>query len=72
MICVRTFAGTVPILAHDLRTGSNRVAAREAADRALDRGSWSQVQINFNDGSRPMRGDECKGWVERHFPEVIA
>lgn len=72
MIRVRSFAGATPILAHDVTTGSNRVAAAEAASRALDHGGWDSVGINFNDGSRPMRGAECRHWVERHFPEAIA
>jgi hypothetical protein len=47
------------------------VAAKEAADRASHYGTWDDVQINFNDGSRPMRGAELAAWGERHYPETI-
>lgn len=71
MIRVRSFSGGYPLLNLDVTTGSNRLAAREAAERANEYGNWNDVQVNFNDGSRPMRGTELAGWVRRHFPDVI-
>ena len=71
MIRVRSFSGDYPLLNLDVTTGSNRMAARDAARRASDYGNWDDVQINFNDGSRPMRGEELAKWVERHFPEEL-
>jgi hypothetical protein len=67
-ITVRSFHNGQPLPGLDVRTGSNRVAAEEAAARAARYGTWDDVQLNFSDGSRPMRGDELRRWVERHFP----
>lgn len=72
MIRVRSFSGGYPLVNLDVKTSSNRMAAKEAATRALDYGTWDAVQINFNDGSRPMGGAELRQWVRRHFPQVLA
>lgn len=72
MIRIRSFSGNHPCIGLDVTTGSNRVAAREAADRAARYGNWEDVSVNFGDGSCALRGDELQLWVTRHFPDVIA
>lgn len=69
MIRIRSFHSGTPLPNMDVTTGSNRMAAREASERAARYGTWDDVSVNFNDGSRPMRGAELAGWVRRHFPE---
>lgn len=71
MIRIRTFDGKVSLPSLDVTTGSNRVAAEEAASRGKTYG-WDDVSVNFGDGSRAMRGEELRAWVERHYPELVA
>ena len=70
-IRVRSFIGRQPCPSLDVWTGSNSVAALEAVQRAEMYGNWDEVQLDFGDNSRPMRGAELKQWVGRHFPEAV-
>lgn len=76
MLRISSLCGPYPLPQLDVRTGSNRVAARDAAERAWEYGNhkyynWDEVQVDFGDGSRPMRGDELGHWIARHFPELL-
>jgi hypothetical protein len=72
MILIRSFSAGNPCIGLDVKTGSNRLAAKDASERAARYGNWEDVQVNFNDGSRPMRGSELRAWVARHYPEFVA
>lgn len=70
-IRIRSFVGRQPCPSLDVWTGSNRVAALDAAERAERYGNWDEVQLDFGDNSRPLRGAELKQWVSRHFSEAV-
>jgi hypothetical protein len=71
VIRIRSFSNGYPCISLDVTTGSNRVAAQEAAQRATRYGNWNDVSVDFNDGSRPLHGAELANWVARHYPQFL-